>query len=112
MTNTGFNSLVVSTFVDDIQIMALKKSGLIEHIKAKLTFAFVIANMSPISFYLGLKEERNQKQKMIKLSQPAYIDKVLAKFHLNKIYSVNTPMKESALLQLKSNGKASTSKKD
>lgn len=48
----------------------------------------------------------------IKLSQPAYIDKVLAKFHLDKSHSVNTPIKETAPLEQKTDGEASASEKE
>ena len=74
----------MSTFVDDIKIMAPKESGMIERVKAELTSAFSMADMGPISFYLGLKVERDREKKIIKLSQPSYIDKVLAKFHLEQ----------------------------
>lgn len=77
--------------------MALKESGMIERVKAELTSVFSMADMGPISFYLGLKVERDREKKIIKLFQPAYIDKVLAKFHLDKAHPANTPMKESAL---------------
>lgn len=50
-------------------IMTPKKSMLIEYIKIKLVFVFLIDNIKLISFYLGLKVEQNQEQKTIKLSQ-------------------------------------------
>lgn len=36
-------------------------------------------DMGPISFYLGLKVERDRQKKTLKLSQPAYIDKIPTK---------------------------------
>lgn len=68
-------------------------------------------DMGPISFYLGLKVDWNQEKKIIKLSQLAYINKVLEKYHLSKANTVNTPMKEIEPLTLRTNGKASPSKK-
>lgn len=50
--------------------------------------------------------ERDQEKKTIKLSQPTYIDKVLARFYLNKAHPINTPMKKTALLQQRTNGEA------
>lgn len=67
--------------------------------------------MGPISFYLGLKVQRNQKKQTIKLFQPAYIDKVFSKFHLNKVYIVNISMKKIALLKQRTNGEVSASEK-
>ena len=112
VTNTGLDGPVVSTFVDDIQIIAPKRSGMIERVKAELAFAFLMADMGPISFYLGPKVERDREKKTFKLSQPAYIDKVLTRFHLDKANPVNTPMKESALLQQRTDGEASASEKE
>ena len=98
VTNAGLEGPVVNTFVDDIKIIAPKGSGMIECVKAELASVFSMSDMGPISFYLGLNIERDREKKTIKLSQPAYINKVLAKFHLDKAHPVNTPMKESAPL--------------
>ncbi len=98
VTDFGFDGPVVSIFIDDIKIMAPKRNGMIERVKVELTSGFSMADIGPISFYLCLKIERDRDKKTIKLSQPAYIDKVLARFHLQKAHLVNTPMKKSALL--------------
>lgn len=92
--------------------MAPKESGMIERVKSKLTSAFSMVNMGPISFYLGLKVQRDRENRTIKLSQPAYIDKVLSKFHLNKAHSVNTPIKETVLLEQRTDGEGSPSEKE
>lgn len=112
ITDAGLDGPVVCTFVDDIKIMAPKRSGIIRRVKAELASAFSMVDMGSISFYLRLKVERDPEKRTIKLSQPAYIDKVLARFHLDKVHSVNTPMEESALLQQKTDGKASVSEKE
>ncbi len=97
ITEHGLKGPIVSTFVDDIKIMGPKGSGAIEKVKRELAAAFEMVDMGPISFYLGLKVERNREKKTIKLFQPAYIQKVLAKYHLDKANSTNTPMKEASL---------------
>lgn len=66
--------------------------------KPKLTIAFLIVDIESISFYLGLKIECNREKQTIKLFQPAYIDKILSKFYLDKSYPTTTLMKESVLL--------------
>ena len=111
VTKAGLDGPVVSTFVDDIKIMAPKDSGMIERVKLELTFAFSMIDMGPISFYLGLKVQRDRENRTIKLSQPAYINKVLNKFHLDKAHAANTPMKETAFLEQKTEGEASPSEK-
>lgn len=68
--------------------------------------------MGPISFYLGLKVEWDQVKQTIKLLQPAYIDKVLAKFYLNKAHAVNISMKKTVLLQLRTEGQVTTSERE
>ena len=112
ISKAGLNGLVISTFVDDIKIIAPKRSGHISRVKAELVAAFSMVDMGPISFYLGLKVQRDRKNHTIKLSQPAYIDKVLSKFHLNKAHAVATPMKESAILQARIESEASTAERE
>ncbi len=60
--------------------------------------AFEIVDMGPISFYLGLKVERDRQKKTLKLFQPAYIDKILSKYHLDLAKPCNTSMKKAILL--------------
>lgn len=55
----GINGPIVNIFVDDIKIMKTKRIDHIERVKAKLAAAFEIVDMDPISFYLGLKVERD-----------------------------------------------------
>lgn len=53
-----------------------------------------MADIGPISFYLGPKVEKNQAKKILKLLQPAFIDKILAKYYLDQVKPWNTLMKE------------------
>lgn len=57
--NIRLNAPVVSTFIDDIKIMAPKRSGIIKQAKLKLTSAFSLVGIGPFSFYLGLKVKYN-----------------------------------------------------
>ena len=83
-------------------------------IKIELTAAFLIVVIRSISFYLGLKVERNRENRTIKLLQLAYNDKVLNKFYLDKANTVNTSIKKIKLLQPKAEGKneATAAKKE
>ncbi len=58
---------------------------------------FEMVDIGPVSFYLDLKVSRDCVKKKIKLLQPAYIDKILAKFYLSQANTSNTPMKETPL---------------
>ena len=97
MSSVGINGPIVSIFLDDIKIMEAKNFRVICQVKKKLTAAFEMVDMGLISFYFGLKVRRDHKKKMIKLSQPASIDKILAKFYLSQAILSNTPIKESLL---------------
>lgn len=92
--------------------MASKGSGHISRVKAELAAAFSMVDMGPISFYLGLKVQCDRDNCTIKLSQPAYIDKILSKFHLDKAHAVAIPMKESVILQARTKGEASTAEQE
>ena len=67
MTKGSLDGPVVSTFINDIKIMALKNSRMIEQVKLKLIFAFFIIDIGSISFYLGLKVQQDRENRTIKL---------------------------------------------
>ena len=110
VTLAGLDGPIVSTFIDDIKIMAPKNSNMIARVKSELAAAFSIVDMRPISFYLGLKVERDQGKQTIKFLQPAYINKILSRFHLDKANAITTPMKKSLILQTRTEGQVSTAK--
>lgn len=95
---SSLNSLIMSMFVNDIKIMVLKETGFIEKVKEKLTTIFQIVNIRLISFYLGLRVNRNREKKIIELSQPVYIKKILQKFFFDQVNLVNMPIKKSLQL--------------
>ena len=72
---------------------------------------FLMIDMKPISFYIGLKVERDRTNQTIKLFQPTYIDKMLVRFHLNKANVINTPIKKMSLLQARIDDKATAVEK-
>ena len=112
VSSAGLKGPLPIVFVDDIKIIAPKESGIIQRVKTELTASFSMSDMGPISFYLGLRIDRDRERRTIKLSQPAYIEKVLEKFHLDKANPVNTPNKESIPLSQREEGEASPSEKE
>ena len=72
---------------------------MITEVKKQLNIAFKMVDIGPISHYLGLKIERNRVNRTIKLSQSAYIEKVLEKFHMQNANISTTPMKEGSLFR-------------
>lgn len=77
--------------------MEVKIFEVISQVEEELMVAFEMVDMGSISFYLGLKISWDCEKKTIKLSQPVYINKILAKFHLSQANISNTPMKKSWL---------------
>ena len=98
-------------FIDKIKQIGLKRSRVIQKVKNELTLAFLMVEMGPISFYLGLKVEHDWETRTIKLSQPAYIDKILEKYQLDKVNAINNPMKKIEFLIPRTDGEISLSKK-
>lgn len=60
-TKDGFRGTIVSSFVDDLNIVAPKGSGLTTMVENELKAAFSMVDMGPISYHLGLKIERNEE---------------------------------------------------
>lgn len=111
VTQEGSNRPIISTFVDDIKIIALKGNELIDRVKQELTFILLMVDIGLVSFYFSLKVSCNWEKQTIKLCQLTYINKVLNKFHLDKNHIINIPIKEIVFLEQKANGKTSTSEK-
>lgn len=54
-------SLMLSIFINNIKIMMPKDNGIIQQITTELTAVFFILVMGVISFYLGLKIDRDRE---------------------------------------------------
>lgn len=98
VTSLAINGPIVSTFNDNVKVIEVKKSNHIKRVKRKFADTFEMVDMRPISFYLSLKIERDCQKKTLKLSQPAYIDKILLKYHLDLTKPYNTPINKAILL--------------
>ena len=97
-TDAGLDGPIVTAYVDDIKIMG-KDAGMVSAVKSQFKAAFDMVDMGPISYYLGLKVERNRKDRIITISQPAYIDKVAARFGLDKAAPSQYPIREGQILE-------------
>lgn len=62
------DSLIVNTFVNNVKVMTVQKLDHIKKINHKYDTTFEMVNIKPINFYLKLKNERNRKKNMLKLS--------------------------------------------
>lgn len=81
--------------------MTSKRSGIIEKVKTEITSTFLMIDMRPINFYLGLKIKQDQKKQTIRLFQAACIIKVLTKFYFDKAHVVYMLIKETAIFEHK-----------
>lgn len=59
ISSAGLNGPIVNVFVDDIKIIGMKGSESIARVKRELAAGFSMVDLGPISFYLGLKVERD-----------------------------------------------------
>lgn len=59
ITRQSLESLVINIFINDIKFMALKDTKIIIRVKIELTAVFKMVNIWLISFYLGLKVDKN-----------------------------------------------------
>lgn len=81
-----------------MKIIEVNRSKVIKQVKKKFVTSFNIVYIDLISFYFGLKIEINYIKKILKLFQPAYINKILVKYHFNQAKPCNIPIKEKILL--------------
>lgn len=90
MTIIDIKILITNIFIDNIKIIKVKRSEIINQVKRKLVANFEVVDISHINFYVILKIERIWEKIILKLLELAYIDKILAKYHLNysKIYNI------------------------
>ena len=66
--------------------------------KRQLTLDFEMSDMRLISYYQRLKVERDRFKRTIKLSQFAYIEKIVDKFDFEKVKSTMILMRDDSLL--------------
>lgn len=63
MLSAGINGPIVSTFLNDIKIMEVKNSEVINQVTKELTVAFEMVDIGLINFYFGLKVNQNHQKK-------------------------------------------------
>ena len=88
---------LVILYVNDI-LLASPCDKLLTEVSTNLSKEFKIKDLgSPVEF-LGVKIERDLQNKCIKLSQTKFIDKMLFRFGFDRCRPVNTPMKQSDVI--------------
>jgi hypothetical protein len=85
------NGTYIIVYVDDLLIIGPNHSE-IKDIKASLSKRFHMSDLGPCSYYLGIQVIRDRATRTIRLSQKAYIEKILREFDMWECKPVTTPI--------------------
>ena len=91
-------SLIITSFIDNLNICTPPRNRMISCIKSKLITAFEIVDMGPLAFYVGLKVTQDRKKQTIKLSQLSYIEKLSYYYSILKAKIAKVPMQDTIFL--------------
>lgn len=88
--------MYIAVYVDDLLIIGPSIAE-IKKIKRSLRNRFHITDLGPCSYYLGMAIRRDRQNRILYLSQEAYVHKVLQQFRLSDCAPVSTPIDTSPL---------------
>ena len=83
--------IILVLYVDDI-LMACNDSTKLKEIKINLKRNFDMTDIGEPKSFLGLKIQRDRKNKTLKINQENYIHKMLIKFGYQDVHPQRTPM--------------------
>jgi hypothetical protein len=87
------SSVIVFFYVDDIVLLARKEHRKeLENIKMKLMQRYEMRDLGELQWFLNIHVIRDRDQRKICLSQEAYIDKIVKRYHLEHAPKANTPL--------------------
>jgi transposase InsO family protein len=98
VTDDGINGLIVTVYVDDLNIIGRDKQA-IQRLKNALSERFDMTDLGPISYYLGMSVTRDRAARTITLSQKGYLQKVLHTFGFEEARPAATPMEPGIRLE-------------
>ncbi|GKB41756.1 retrotransposon protein, putative, ty1-copia subclass [Tanacetum coccineum] len=90
---SGSNVTCLILYVDDIIIMGNHILSL-QSVKTYLGKCFAMTDFGKAEFILGIKIYRDRSKRLIRLSQSAYIDKILKKYRMDNSKHGYIPMQE------------------
>lgn len=82
---------IVSIYVDDLKITGSSMTD-INFLKQALSKRFQMVDLGPISYYLGISITRDRPNRILRLSQQTYLEKVLRDHGMWESKPVATPM--------------------
>jgi hypothetical protein len=89
--------MVITSSVDDMTVTSRYLKH-IEDFKGQLREHFEITDLGELGWLLGLKVERDRQARTITLSQQAYVETVLQRFHMQDAKPEYVPMKPGTIL--------------
>ena len=89
---------IIVIYVEDLLITGLNKQAN-KNIKAALSERFQMTDLGPIAHYLGMRLDRDRPQRILWLSQQAYLEKILKDHDFLDSKPVQTPMEASTKLE-------------
>jgi hypothetical protein len=84
------SGLTITVYVDDLKVIG-KGIERINALKSDLMGEFQMSDLGPISYYLGIKVERDRTARTITLSQQGYLERALALVNVAQGPAVSTP---------------------
>ena len=97
MKSEGDRVVFLVLYVDDILLLG-RDIGMLSTVKVWLAKTFDMKDLGEASYILGIKLHRDRKNRMIGLSQAAYIDKVLVRFAMQDSKKGITPFRHGVHL--------------
>ena len=88
---SGSRYIFLVLYVDDI-LLACNDLGLLGETKSFLSRNFEMKDLGEASFVLGIQIHRDRTQNILRLSQQAYIEKILKRFGMQNCKPGNTPV--------------------
>jgi hypothetical protein len=90
------SGVYIAVYVDDLLIIGPSIAE-IKKIKRSLRNRFQMTDLGPCSYYLGMSIQRDRQNRILYLSQEAYIHKLLHQFQMNDCTTVTTPIDTSPM---------------
>jgi len=90
------SNMYIAVYVDDLLIVGPSIAE-IKKIKRSLRNRFQMTDLGPCSYYLGMSVQRDRQNRILYLSQEAYIDKVAHQFGISNGAPLSTPIETSPL---------------
>ena len=92
------NHTLIALYVDDILVTGPSNDG-IHEIKEALKTRFQMSDLGQCKYYLGMTITRDRPNRVIRLGQSAYVQRVLRQFRMDDSVLKATPMETSAKLE-------------